>query len=78
MNLDMFNMVVLKYLKENLERFNLWEKQKFLHDVQVWLEGKSEFIDDEVFDFLVSTGIVQKNKREEDFFIVFKFKVWCD
>lgn len=67
MNLDMFNMVVLKYLKENPERFNLWEKQKFLHDVQVWLEGKSEFIDDEVFDFLVSTGIAQKNNREEDF-----------
>lgn len=57
-------LMALKYIEINEERFNDFEKMKFMHGLQTWAYGRSETIDDEVYDFLVQMGFAKKERRE--------------
>ncbi len=58
-----------EYLKQNPERFNASEKAKFEQDFAKWLSGeKSHAITDEVYDFLINTGLAKTYQpREQEF-----------
>lgn len=55
------------YLELNPERFNAQEKLKFMKGLQEWISGKSETIDDEVYDFLIAAKFKEDKAREEVF-----------
>ncbi len=61
------NLLAAYYLQKNPYRFNKQEKEKFLKGLQEWLDGKSETIDDEVYDFLLDMGLYKKERREDEF-----------
>ena len=67
MRVDQLYIIALSYLEKNPYRFNTQEKAKFMQGLKEWVEGKSNEIDDEVYDFLIDTGIYKKEKREETF-----------
>ena len=56
-----------QYLKINPDRFTTAEKNKFRAGLAEWIEGTSETIDDEVYDFLLSLKIDNRRPREEIF-----------
>ena len=56
-----------EYLKRNPDRLNNSEKQKFREDLKVWIDGTSDTIDDEVYDFLVALETSGRKPREEIF-----------
>lgn len=56
-----------QYLKVNPDRFTNTEKQKFRLGLAEWIEGTSETIDDEVYDFLVSLKLDDRKAREDVF-----------
>ena len=60
-------LVALEYLKVNPYRFNSQEKNKFLQDLSNWVDGKSDEIDDEIYDFLLDMKIYKGNSREQEF-----------
>ncbi len=55
------------WLKENPLLLNNQEKQKFLTGLQNYLENKTSAIDDEVYDFLIQTKLINCESREEVF-----------
>lgn len=61
------NLLAAYYLQKNPYRFNKQEKEKFLKGLQEWIDGKSEVIDDEVYDFLLDMGLYKKERREDEF-----------
>ena len=61
------NLLAVYYLQKNPYRFNKQEKEKFLKGLQEWIDGKSETVDDEVYDFLIDIGIYKKERREDEF-----------
>lgn len=61
------NILALYYLQNNPYRFNRQEKDKFLKGLQNWLNGKTNEIDDEVYDFLLDIGIYKQERREDEF-----------
>ena len=56
-----------QYLKRNPERFTTAEKEKFKLGLAEWMAGRSETIDDEVYDFLLSLKVDGRKPREEVF-----------
>ena len=56
-----------QYLKLNPDRFTTAEKQKFKQGLAEWMEGTSETIDDEVYDFLLSLKVDDRKSREDVF-----------
>lgn len=56
-----------QYLKLNPDRFTTAEKNKFRAGLAEWIEGTSETIDDEVYDFLLSLKIDDRKPREDVF-----------
>ena len=67
MTKDELFVIAFHYLEMNTERFNSKEKLKFMNGLQEWLAGKSESMDDEVYDFLIEIGVVKSKSREENF-----------
>ena len=74
MELTELYLIAMKYLEQNPYRFNQQEKVKFMRDLQDWVDGKSNEIADEVYDFLVETGLYNKKTREEQFVSYLKKK----
>lgn len=67
MRVDQLYVIALSYLESNPYRFNAQEKAKFMQGLKEWVEGKSNEIDDEVYDFLIDVGLYKKPRREESF-----------
>ena len=56
------------WLKDNPERLTDQEKEKFRAGLKVWLNRTNGgVLDDEVYDFLVSKGIVRGTNRHDEF-----------
>lgn len=60
-------MLAFEYLKKNPYRFNEKEKLKFMQDLRIWVDGNSDVIADEVYDFLIDAGLVEQQRREDEF-----------
>ncbi len=56
-----------KYLRRNPERFSKEEMDSFLQKLDNFIDNQSEVIDDEVYDFLVASRLVNNKTREEKF-----------
>ncbi len=67
MTIDELYESAFAYLELNPERFTDQEKMKFMQGLQEWISGKSETIDDEVYDFLIAAKISDEKSREEQF-----------
>lgn len=67
MRVDELFIIAINYLEKNPYRFNAQEKSKFMEGLKEWIDGKSETIDDVVYDFLVDIGLYKKPRREEVF-----------
>ena len=67
MTLDQLYESAFAYLELNPERFTEQEKVKFMQSLQEWISGKSETIDDEVYDFLIAAKLSEEKSREEQF-----------
>ena len=67
MTYDELIVLAFEYLELNPERFNDQEKMKFMQGLQEWMQGKSETMDDEVYDFLVEAKLTDQKSREENF-----------
>ncbi len=67
MRVDQLYVIALNYLEKNPNRFNSQEKAKFMSGLKEWVNGESNEIDDEVYDFLVDVGIYKGATREENF-----------
>ena len=67
MRVDELFIIALKYLEKNPYRFNAQEKSMFMEGLKDWVDGKSETIDDVVYDFLVDIGLYKKPRREDVF-----------
>ena len=67
MTYDELIVLAFEYLELNPERFNDQEKMKFMQGLQEWIQGKSETIDDEVYDFLIEAKLTEQKSREETF-----------
>ena len=67
MDLSQLFFMAMKYLEKNPYRFTDAEKVKFMKDLQIWFEGKSQEIADEVYDFLIDVGLYKRQSREEEF-----------
>lgn len=70
--MDALTRIIIKnqveiWLKENPLCLNNQEKQKFLKDLQDYIEKKKDTISDEVFDFLVQRKIIENEPREQTF-----------
>ena len=63
---ELYN-AAITYLNENTNRFDEKEKMQFMKDLQIWAEGKSETIADEVYDFLIHIGLSTAKSREKEF-----------
>ena len=59
--------MAFSYLERNPERFNDQEKVKFFQGLEQWISGKSDTIDDEVYDFLIAAKLSDQQSREEEF-----------
>ena len=64
------------WLKENPLLLNSQEKQKFLVDLEEYLEKNNGVLADEVFDFLVQRNLVENEPREKTFidYLLAKYK----
>lgn len=58
--------IALEYVKYNPDRFNDKEKARFMQGLKDCIDGKSNVIDDEVYDFLAFIGLT-KQTREDQF-----------
>ena len=67
MSKDQLYLVALDYLNKNPNRFNEKEKIMFMQNLRNWADENSNEVYDEVFDFLVDSGIYQGKSREETF-----------
>lgn len=67
MNINDLYMLAFTYLSKNPYRFNEKEKKKFMQDLREWVDGKSDSIADEVYDFLIDVGILKSQGRESEF-----------
>ena len=67
MTIDQLYDRAFAYLELNPERFTDQEKMKFMQSLQEWILGKSDTIDDEVYDFLIQTKLFDEKSREETF-----------
>ena len=67
MTIDQLYDRAFAYLELNPERFTDQEKMKFMQSLQEWVSGKSDTIDDEVYDFLITAKLADKKSREETF-----------
>lgn len=67
MTRDELIVLAFEYLELNPDRFDSQEKVKFMQDLQNWMIGKSDTIDDEVYDFLVTAKVYDKPRREEQY-----------
>lgn len=67
MRVDQLYVIALSFLEKNPYRLNSQEKAKFMSGLKEWVEGKSNEIDDEVYDFLIDSGIYKRPRREVDF-----------
>lgn len=67
MTIDQLYDAAFAYLELNPERFNDKEKVKFMKGLEEWIAGKSETIDDEVYDFLIAAKYLDEQSREEEF-----------
>lgn len=63
MTIDELIVSAYKYLEKNPERFTSQEKVKFLEDLKEWINGKSNVIADEVYDFLMEFHGAEQKKR---------------
>lgn len=64
------------WLRENPLCLNSQEKQKFLLDLNEYIEKSNGVLADEVFDFLVQRNLIENEPREETFinYLLKKYK----
>lgn len=67
MTVDELYVIAINYLEKNPYRFDAQEKSMFMQGLKEWIGGKSETIDDVVYDFLIDVGLYKKPSREEVF-----------
>ena len=64
---DELFIIALNYLEKNPYRFNSQEKANFMRGLKEWIDGKSETIDDVIYDFLIDIGLYKRQSREKVF-----------